>query len=76
MYQEIEASGHMVLMQRLWALRMLQGDNMAEHLNKFRVLANQVDSLSGNGEGIEKNELVILLSLSVLESFKSVIMAL
>ena len=36
---------------------------MAEHLNKFRELANQVGSLSANGKGKEENELVTLLSL-------------
>ena len=35
MHQGIGASSRMVLMQRLWALRMAEGDDMVEHLNKF-----------------------------------------
>ena len=58
----------MVLMQRLWALRMVEGDDMAEYLNKFKELANQVESLSANGKGMEDNELFTLLSLSLPES--------
>jgi len=66
----------MVLMQRLWGLWMVEGDDMAEHLNKFRELANQVGSLSANGKGMEENELVTLLSLSLAESYEPVIRAL
>ena len=66
----------MVLIQRLWALRMLEGEDMAEHLNSFRELANQVQSLSSDSKGIEENELVTLLSLSIPESYEPVIMAL
>jgi len=58
--QGIGASGRMVLMQRLWALRMVEGDDMAQHLNKFRELANQVGSLSANRKGMEENQLVTL----------------
>jgi len=75
-HQGIGASGRMVLMQRLWALRMVEGDDMAEHLNKFRELANQVKGLSGTGKGIENNELVTLLSLSLPDSDEPIIMAL
>jgi len=75
-HQGIGASGRMVLMQRLWALRMVEGDDMAEHLNKFRELANQVEGLSGTGKGIENNELVTLLSLSLPDSYEPIIMAL
>jgi len=75
-HQGIRASRPMKLMQRLWALRMVEGDDMAEHLNKFRELANQVGSLSANGKGMEENALVTLLSLSLLKSYEPVIMAL
>jgi len=75
-HQGIGASGRMVLIQRLWALRLLEGEDMAEHLNRFRELANQVQGLSGNGKGMDKNELVTLLSLSLLESYELIIMAL
>jgi len=75
-HQGIGASGRMVLMQRLWALRRVEGADMTEHLNKFRELANEVGSLSANGKGMEENELVTLLSLSLPESYEPVIMAL
>ena len=55
-HQGIGATGRMVLMQRLWALRLVEGEDMAEHLNRFRELANQVESLSGNGKGIDQKE--------------------
>ena len=63
-------------MQRLWALMMVEGDDMAEHLNKFKELASQVESPSANGRGMEDNELVTLLSLSVPESYEPIILAL
>jgi len=75
-HQGIGASSHMVLMPRLWALRIVEGDDMADHLNKFRELAIQVGSLSANGKGIDENELVTLLSLSLLESYEPVSIAL
>ena len=67
-HQGIGASGRMVLMQRLWALGIVEGDDMAQHLNQFRELANHVGSLLANGKGKEENELVTLLSLSLPES--------
>jgi len=66
----------MVLRQRLWGLRMVEGDDMAAHVNKFRELANQIESLSSKGKGMEDNELVTLLSLSLPESYEPIIMAL
>jgi len=75
-HQGIGASGCMVLMQRLWVLRMIEGEDMAEHLNKFRELANQVESLSTLGKGMDNNELVTLFSLSHPESYKPIIMVL
>ena len=35
-HQGIGASGRMILLQPLWDLRMVEGEDMAEHLNKFR----------------------------------------
>ena len=49
---------------------------MTEHLNQFGELANQVESLSPSGKGIEDNELVTLLSLSLPESYEPIILAL
>ena len=72
----IGASGRMVLLQRLWALRMLEGEDMAEHLNKFRELANQIASLSANGKAMENNELITLLCLSLPESYEPIIITL
>ena len=75
-HQGIGACGRMVLLQRLWGLRMVEGEDMAEHLSKFRELANQVESLSATGKGMEDNELVTILSLSLPASYEPVIMAL
>jgi len=75
-HQGIGASGRMVIMQRLWALRMLEGGDMAENLNRFRELASQVQGLSGNGKAIDENELVTLLSLSLPDFYEPIIMAL
>ena len=75
-YEGIEASGRMVLLQRLRAFRMVEGEDMTEHLNQFRELANQVESLSPSGKGIEDNELVTLLSLSLPEFYEPIILAL
>jgi len=75
-HQGIGASGRMVLLQRLWTLRVVEGEDMAEHLNRFRKLTNQVESLSPSGMGMEDNELVTLLSLGLPESYKPIIMAL
>jgi len=41
-HQGIGMNGRMVLMQRLWGLRMAEGEDMAQHLNQFRELANQL----------------------------------
>ena len=75
-HQGSGSSGRMVLMQRLWVLRMVEGEDMAEHLNRFRELASQVQSLSPNSKGMEESELVTLLSLSLPESYEPIIMAL
>jgi len=74
--QGIGANGRMVLRERLCGQRMVEGDNMAEHLNKFRELVNQIKSHSSNSKGMEDNELVTLLNLSILESYKRIIIAL
>jgi len=75
-HQGIGASGRMVLQQRLWGLRMVEGEDMAEHLNNFRELASQLEGLSATGKGMEDNELVTLLGLSLPESYEPIIMAL
>jgi len=74
--QGIRANCRMVLMQPLWALRMSDGDDMAEHLNQFRELANQVQGLSGEGKGIDDSELVTILSSSLPSTFAPLVMAL
>jgi len=33
---------------------------MVEHVNKFKELAKQVESLSGTGKGMEESELVTI----------------
>lgn len=69
-------NGRMVLMQRLWGLRMLEGDDMAQHLNHFREIANQLQSLSEDGKGMEDSELVTILTVSLPQSYKLLVMAL
>jgi len=75
-HQGIGMNGRMVLLQRLWALKMLEGEDMAQHLNQFRGLSNQLRSLSVDGKGMEDSELVTILTLSLPESYKSLVMAL
>jgi len=41
-HQGIGMNGRMVLMQRLWGLRMSEEEDMAQHLNEFREIANQL----------------------------------
>ena len=69
-------NGRMVLMQRLWGLRMLEGDDMAQHLNLFREIANQLRSLSEDGKGMDDTELVTILTLSLPQSYEPLVMAL
>jgi len=75
-HQGIGMNGRMVLMQRLWGLRMSEGDDMAQHLNLFRELSNQLQSLSEDGKGMEDTELVTILTLSLPESYEPLVMAL
>lgn len=75
-HQGIGMNGRMVLMQRLWSLKMVEGDDMAQHLNRFRELANQLRSLSLDGKGMDDSELVTILTLSLPESYEPLVMAL
>ena len=76
MHQGIGMNGRMVLMQRLWALRMLEGEDMAQHLNQFRELANQWRSLSPDSKGMDDSELVTILTLSLPNCYEPLVMAL
>ena len=75
-HQGIGTNGRMVLMQRLWALKMREGQDMAEHLNQFRELANQLRGLSTDGKGVDDGELLTILTLSLPESYEPLVMAL
>ena len=75
-HQGIGMNGRLVLMQRLWGLRMSEGEDMAQHLNLFRELANQLRSLSEDGKGMDDTELVTILTLSLPESYEPLVMAL
>ena len=75
-HQGIGMNERMVLTQRLWALRMTEGQDMAQHLNQFRELANQLRSLSIDGKGMDDSELVTILTLSLLDSYEPLVMAL
>ena len=77
-HQGIGANGRMVLTQRLWALRLHEGDDMTAHLNSFREMANQMENLSSD-DGTSQMEgvgLVSMLSISLPDSYKPLIMAL
>ena len=75
-HQGIGMNGRMVLMRRLWGLKMREADDMAEHLNQFRELANQLRGLSNDGKGMEDSELTTILTLSLPESYEPLVMAL
>jgi len=75
-HQGIGMNGRMVLMQRLWALKMPEGDDMARHLNQFPELANQLQSLSEHGKGMEDRKLVTILTLSLPPFYEPLVMAL
>jgi len=49
---------------------------MVCHLNHFQELANQLQSLSEDGKGIEDSELVTILTLSLQLFYESLVMAL
>ena len=77
-HQGIGSNGRMILTQRLWALRLQEGDDMAAHLNAFREMANQIENLSSD-EGtsqIQAVDLVSMLSVSLPDSYEPLIMAL
>ena len=75
-HQGIGTNGRMVLMQRLWALKMSEGQDMAQHLNHFRELANQLRGLSTDGKGLDDSELLTILTLSLPDSYEPLVMAL
>jgi len=75
-HQGIATNGRMVLMQRLWALKMSEGQDMAKHLNLFRELANQLRGLSTEGKEVDDSELLTILTLSLPESYEPLVMAL
>jgi len=75
-HQGIGTNGRMVFMQRLWALKMTEGQDMAQHLNQFRELANQLRGLSAEGKEINNSELLTILTLSLPESYEALVMAL
>jgi len=63
-------------MQRLWALKMLEGQDMSQHLNRFRELANQLRGLSTEGKEVDDSELLTILTLSLPESYEPLVIAL
>jgi len=75
-HQGIGLSGKMVLMQRLWALKMSEGQDMSQHLNNFRELANQLRGLSTEGKEVDDGELLTILTRSLPESYEPLVMAL
>jgi len=69
-------NGKMVLMQRLLALKMSEGQDMAQDLNKFRELANQFQGLTVEGKEVDDGELLTIRTLSLPESYEPFVMAL
>jgi len=52
-----------------------EGQDMAAHLNSFKELSNHVANLFSDGIGIPDSDLVSILSLSLPNSYKHLIMA-
>ena len=75
-HQGIGTNGRMVLMQRLWGLKMSEGQDMAQHLNQFGELGNHLRGLTTEGKEINDSELVMILTLSLAESYEPLVMAL
>ena len=75
-HQGIGMNGKMVLMQHLWALKMSEEQDISQHLNSFRELANQLRGLSTEGKEIDDSELLTILTLSLPESYEPLVMAL
>ena len=74
-HQGIGSNGRMILMQRLWGLHLMEGQEMSAHLNSFKELSTQVANLSPDGVGIPDTDLVSMLSLSLPQSYEPLIMA-
>jgi len=55
---------------------MTEADDMAQHLNQFRELANQLRGLSADAKGMDDGELFTILTLSLPESYERLVMAL
>ena len=73
--QDISSKGRTVLMQRLWSLQPQEGQNMSVHLNSFEQVSTQVANLSPNRIGMPDAALVSMVSLSLLESYEPLIIA-
>ena len=57
----------MILMHCLWALKIAEGQDMSEHLNRFRDLLNQLRGLSQEGKEFVDREHLTIPTLSLLE---------
>jgi len=75
-HQRIGTNGRMVVMQRLWAVKISEGQDMAEQLNQLRELANQLRGLSADGKGLDDSELLTIVTLSLPELYESLGMVL
>jgi len=63
-------------MQRLWALKMSEGQDMAQYVNQCRELANQLRGLSQDGKALDDSELLTILTLSLPDSYEPLVMVL
>ena len=75
-HKGIGMNGMMILMQHVWALKMTEGQDMSKYLNQFRKLANQLRGLLPKGKQFDDSELLTILTLSLPDSYKPLVMAL
>jgi hypothetical protein len=72
LYEKPLASNKVFLMKRLFNMKMLEGGSVADHLNEFNMVTNQISYVKVNFDD-EVRALLILYSLS--ESWKGLVMA-
>ena len=72
LYEKPSASNKVVLMKRLFNMKMSEGGYVANHLNKFNTLTSQLSSIKVNFDD-EVRDLLILSSLA--ERWNKLVMA-
>ena len=72
LYEKPSASNKVFLMKRLFNIKMSEGGSIADHLNEFNTVANQ---LSFVGVTFEDEVSALLFLCSFLESWNGLVMA-